>query len=125
MKYLSQIRKFLPTSLCRISTIAVVVLLAGVSAGCSASKPSQSVASTATPSASPTATVTSTGAPSIAPGSAVCVSRANGSCGPYTSSLISGTTGNVTVGNDVWSPPTGSWSQTLTVVNPSNWDAVA
>jgi hypothetical protein len=36
-----------------------------------------------------------------------------------------GTTGDVTVGNDVWSPPSGSWSQTLNVTNAGNWNVVA
>ena len=118
MKNLTWIRKFSSKPLYRILTIAIAVLVAGVSVGCTASKPSQSGASTGTPSASPTSTLT--------PNSTVCVSHANGSCGPYNSySPISGTTGNVTVGNDVWSPPSGSWSQTLNVTSPGNWNAVA
>jgi hypothetical protein len=36
-----------------------------------------------------------------------------------------GTTGDVTVGNDVWSPPSGSWSQTLHVTSPGNWNVIA
>ena len=49
-----------------------------------------------------------------------------GECGPYTNpQTMVGTSGDVTVGNDVWSPPEGSWSQTLNVTNAGSWNVVA
>ena len=38
---------------------------------------------------------------------------------------ISGTTGDIQVDNDVWSPPEASWSQALYVANAGNWYAAA
>jgi hypothetical protein len=57
--------------------------------------------------------------------SALCTTSAvSGSCGLYTYPQISGINGQVTVGNNVWSPISG-WSQTLNANNPGDWSVTA
>jgi hypothetical protein len=88
-----------------------------------------------TPTPTPTGTSTPTPTPtqtSSSPSSATCtasVSNANTTdteCGPYTDSEISGTTGDINVDNNVWSPPSGStWSQTINASGASSWNVNA
>jgi hypothetical protein len=47
-----------------------------------------------------------------------------GECGPYSDSLITDTTSNTSVGNDMWNDISGS-SQTLHVTNPGDWSVTA
>jgi hypothetical protein len=108
-------------------TGAVLISLVGCS---STHSPGSSPAGTSTPNSTPT---TSTSAPTgnipvdVTPSAgAICTtSMRTGQCGPYSSPKIAGTSGEITVGNDVWSPPSGSWSQTLYVTSPDRWSVVA
>ena len=74
------------------------------------------------------ATVALTLGPSAIPASAAVtctISTAQGTCGPYNHyAKITGSLGNITVGNDVWSPTPG-WQQTITSVNPGDWSVTA
>jgi hypothetical protein len=47
-------------------------------------------------------------------------------CGPYNDTEITGTTGDIDVSNNVWSPPSGSsWTQTINATGGSNWNVSA
>jgi hypothetical protein len=123
------------TTLSRPSvTVAAAIISAVIVAvgGCSAthSPASSSAGPSATGSSAPSSsTSTSTSTPA-----ATCtISAAKGQCGPYKFPQtrddppqgIAGTTGDITVGNNVWSEPSGSWSQTLNVASPASWNVVA
>jgi hypothetical protein len=83
--------------------------------------PSSSAPASPTPTPSPSS---SSSAPPTTSGSVCTTSAAQGSCGPYADSQITGTTSNTSIGNDVWSPISG-WKQTLNVTNPSDWSVTA
>ena len=115
-------------------TGAVIVAIAGCSATRSpASLPTGTSTGTSTPTSNAstsTSTSTSTPASTSTSGPAGTCTKAlpgpKGECGPYTNpQVMVGTTGDVTVGNDVWSPPETSWSQTIHVTNAGNWNVVA
>jgi hypothetical protein len=114
-------------------TGAVLVAVVGCSATHSpASSPTGTSTSTSTSTSTGTSTPSSNATTYTATPNAACIrsisssNGAKGECGPYTNpQTMVGTTGDVTVGNDVWSPPSGSWSQTLNVTNASNWNVVA
>jgi hypothetical protein len=83
---------------------------------------------TSSPTPTPTPTQTSTSSPPAATCTATVSSSstADTECGPYTDSEISGTTGNINVDNNVWSPPSGStWSQTINASGASSWNVNA
>ena len=109
---------------------AVIVAVAGCSAThSSASSPAgPSVTDTSAPGSTASAST------SASPLAATCTtSTAKGECGPYRFPQtqggppqgIAGTTGAITVGNNVWSEPSGNWSQTLNVASPASWNVVA
>ena len=115
-------------------TVAAAIISAVIVAvvGCSAThSPASSPAGTsATGTSAPRSTAT---APTSALAATCTTSVAKGQCGPYKFPQtqdeppqgIAGTTGAITVGNNVWSEPSGSWSQTLNVASPASWDVVA
>lgn len=130
------------TSLFRPRLTAVAAIIGAVIVavvGCSATpSPASSSTGTSTPSSNATASAsapagTSAPAGSPAPAGTCTTSAAKGQCGPYTYPQVQGqpdqgivgTSGDITVGNDVWSPPSGTWSQTLYVTSPGNWNVVA
>jgi hypothetical protein len=81
----------------------------------------------ADPKASASASPTSSGTPSPTTGGtgAACVTTAQkGECGPYSYPQIEGTSGNPSVGNNVWAPISG-WQSTLYADNPGNWWVMA
>jgi hypothetical protein len=122
----------------RSATVAAATISAVIVAvaGCSATHSPESsptgpsaTGTTAPKSNAPAPTSTSTSALA-----ATCtITAAKGQCGPYTFPQtqgdppqgIAGTTGDITVGNNVWSEPSGNWSQTLNVTSPANWNVVA
>jgi hypothetical protein len=94
-----------------------------VSTATGAKVPSQS----ADPKTSASASPTSSGTPSPTTGGtgAACVTSAQkGECGPYSYPQIMGTSGNPSVGNNVWAPISG-WQSTLYADNPGNWWVIA
>jgi hypothetical protein len=128
------------TSLFRPRASAVAAAITGAviaMAGCSATHSPAS--STASPSAATSSGGASSGGnstPSANGGSATTLtatcatSDPQGECPPYGSqgkpySGITGTTGEVTVGNNVFGPKSKSYSQTLHVVSPGHWQVVA
>jgi hypothetical protein len=95
--------------------------------GPSAAGTSAPNSSASTPASTPTSTPTSAL-------SATCtITAAKGQCGPYKfpptqgddPQGIAGTTGDITVGNNVWSEPSGGWSQTLNATSPASWNVIA
>jgi hypothetical protein len=86
-----------------------------------------------TPAPAPTSTspapVPTTPAPtSTSPAAAACTettgsaSSNSAQCGPYNDAEITGTTGDLDVSNNVWSPPSGStWTQAITATGASTW----
>jgi hypothetical protein len=117
-------------------TVAAAIISAVIVAieGCSAthSPASSPTGPSATGASAPSSTATSSTSTSAL--AATCTTRAaKGQCGPYSYRQtrgkpphgIAGTTGDITVGNNVWSPPSGSWSQTLNVASPASWNVVA
>jgi hypothetical protein len=83
--------------------------------------PSSSAPATTSPTPAPSSSAST---PPPSSGTVCSTSAAQGSCGPYADSQITGTTSNTSIGNDVWSPISG-WSQTLNVTNPSDWSVTA
>lgn len=123
------------TTLSRPSvTVAAAIISAVIVAvvGCSAthSPASSSTDPLATGSSAPSSSAST---PTSAAGATCTISAAKGQCGPYKFPQtqgdpprgIAGTTGDITVGNNVWSEPSGSWSQTLNVASPASWNVVA
>ena len=81
------------------------------------------------PTSTPTtpAPVTSSTTPSTPPtqGPACVTSKSNGSCGPYTYSAITGSSGSSTyVLNNMWAANSGT-TQTLTSTGPGSWSVLA
>lgn len=105
-------------------------------AGCSAThSPASSPAGTspAGTSTGGTSTPSSNATTPTSPVAATCTTSApQGQCPPYGSQVqdppypgITGTTGEITVGNNVFGPASNSYSQTLHVANPGRWSVVA
>jgi hypothetical protein len=69
----------------------------------------------------PSASASPSASPSSTPAGTLCTAQ----CGPYTDSLVTGTTGDIYVNNDVWSPPSGTWSQSISVTSASQWTVTA
>jgi len=69
-----------------------------------------------TPSAAPT--------PTSGGGAACVTSAAKGECGPFAYPQVEGTSGNPSVGNNVWAPISG-WQSTLYANSPGNWYVTA
>jgi hypothetical protein len=86
------------------------------SAGTRSPAPASDPASQA-PSATPTPATGGTGA-------ACTTSAQKGECGPFAYPQIDGTSGNPSVGNNVWAPISG-WQSTLYANNPGNWWVIA
>jgi hypothetical protein len=116
------------TTLSRPSVTVAAAIISAVSVavvGCSAT---HSPASSSTGPSAPSSTASAS-----APAATCTISAAKGQCGPYKfpqtqgdpTQGITGTTGDITVGNNVWSEPSGSWSQTLNVTSPASWNVVA
>ena len=104
---------------------AVIVAVSGCSATNSPATSPSDTGNSAKGFTRTTSTSTST---------SICTTNeAKGECGPYrfprTKSEppqgIAGTSGDITVGNNVWSEPHGNWSQILHVANPASWKVVA
>jgi hypothetical protein len=102
-------------------------------AGCTSSH-STTASSGGTPASSPVGDAAgSSNAVSFTPIVATCSSSdPQGQCPPYGTQVtgtpypgIVGTTGEITVGNNVFGPKSNSYSQTLHVANPGHWDVVA
>jgi hypothetical protein len=127
-------------------TGAVMVAVVGCSAtpspassppGTSASSPAgtsaSSPAGTSASSPAGTSTPSSNAGSSTSAIAATCTTSApQGQCPPYGSQIqgkpyqgIVGTTGEITVGNNVFGPASSSYSQTLHVASPGNWNVVA
>lgn len=77
-------------------------------------------------SSNPAATTTApTSSPATGGTGAACVTSAQkGECGPFADPRIEGTSGNPSVGNNVWAPISG-WQSTLYANNPGNWWVIA
>ena len=113
-------------------TVAAAIISVVIVVGCSAthSPASSPTGPAATGTSAPSSTAT---ASTSAPAATCTTSTAKGECGPYSFPQtqgeppqgIAGTTGDITVGNNVWSEPSGSWSQTLNVTSPASWNVVA
>jgi hypothetical protein len=110
-------------------TGAVIAAVVGCSSTHSTADPP---AGTSTSSAAGTSAPSSK-AVSFTPVVATCsTSDPQGQCPPYGTQVtgqpypgIVGTTGEITVGNNVFGPASKSYSQTLHVANPGHWDVVA
>lgn len=71
--------------------------------------------------------------PAAAGAAGVCVNKGyptdspkDHDCGPYNAyPRIRGTSGDITVANDIWSEPARPWSQTLYATSPGNWHVTA
>jgi hypothetical protein len=119
-------------------TGAVLVAVVGCSATHSpapspAGTSTSSPAGTSTSSPGGTSTSSSDAGSSTSAIAATCTtSSPQGQCPPYGSQVqgelypgIVGTTGEITVGNNVFGPASNSYSQTLHVATPGNWTVVA
>jgi hypothetical protein len=122
--------------------VAVAIASAVIAvAGCSATHdPASSTTGTPTAGSSSAGTSTAGGSTpdSNAGGSPAAIAATcttgdpQGECPPYGSQVqgtpypgITGTTGEITVGNNVFGPASKSYSQTLHVANPGNWTVTA
>jgi len=86
--------------------------------------PASSTSHEPTPTSAATSQSPST-APTTGGSDAACVTSAQkGECGPFSYSQIEGTSGNPSVGNNVWAPISG-WQSTLYANNPGNWWVIA
>jgi hypothetical protein len=113
-------------------TSAVVLVIVGCS---STHSPVPSPAGTSAASNSPAGTSapsSNTRSPASAQAATCTTSAPQGQCPPYGSQVqgepypgIVGTTGEITVGNNVFGPASNSYSQKLYVVSPGNWSVVA
>src|ERR1700757_1146305 len=125
------------TTLSRPSVTVAAAIISAVSVavvGCSAthSPASSSTSPSATGSSAPSSSASTSTSTSV-PAATCTISAAKGQCGPYRFPQtrddppqgIAGTTGDITVGNNVWSEPSGSWSQPLNVTSPASWNVVA
>lgn len=84
----------------------------------------KSLTSPSPSSPSPSSSSSSPSNSSPGTGGGCVTSEAKGSCGPYGDAAIAISSGQITVGQDVWNPISG-WSQTLRAAGPSDWSVTA
>jgi hypothetical protein len=126
---------FRPRVTAAAAIASALIAVAGCSATHSQADPpaGSSTSSSAGTSSAGGSTSSSNSDPATAAIVATCsTSNPQGECPPYGTQPtgapypgIVGTTGEITVGNNVFGPASKSYSQTLRVANPGRWDVIA